>query len=148
MKGSTNLFLTVLSLFILAVIGYAQDPSAAKPAATPDVREIKQSVSKIGLGNDVTIKRKDGQGFSGAILKVADESVTVADVGLKANIQIPYNEIQDITAGPGTPKPWNGKAPVSHKHRTFAIVMIAIGVLVPIVITASRSSNRGLSTVP
>ena len=113
-----------------------QNDPGSKPVVV-DAISAKALVGKIGTGNEVTLKRKDGVGFYGLIGKIEDESVTIADVAMKANIQVRYDQIQEITAGRTDSKPWNGKAKVSHTRRNIALITLALA-FIPIIVSASR----------
>src|SRR5258707_934708 len=84
-------------------------PAMAQSTAFAETEKIKDQVSKIGRGRDVTIVRHDGHEFYGRIMKIGDDFVAVSDVDEKAEVEIDFAHIRKITRGYGSVRSWNGK---------------------------------------
>jgi hypothetical protein len=129
---SSLIVLTALFVFARVTAGQTiQGPAA------------KQKLEQIGVGNTATVRRKDGLIFSGVISKLSEGSAVIADRSLNVNIEIAYDEMLDVIPGAASGKTWNGKAKVSHTRRNVAIILLAAGILIPVIISASRSRSSG-----
>ena len=131
-----------LLIAIVAIGASSQFVVGQVPASTSAI-DFKQKLQQIGVGNPATVKRRDGLVFAGAISKLSDNSATIADRTLKVNVEIAYDDIVDVVAGAAGGKTWNGRAKVSHSRRNLAIVLLAVGILVPVILTVSRNSSHG-----
>jgi hypothetical protein len=132
----------LLLLIAIAAMGVASQLAVGQVPVGTTTAEFKQKLEQIGVGSPATVKRKDGLVFSGPISKLTDKSVTIADKSLNVNVEIAYAEMTDVVGGAAGGKTWNGNAKVSHSRRNFALVMLAAGILVPVIIAVSRSSSH------
>jgi len=132
----------LLSLIALAVIGASSQIAFGQVPSGTTAAQFKQKLEQIGVGNAATVKRKDGLVFSGTISKLANSSASIADRTLNVNVEIAYAEIIDVTTGAAGGKTWNGRAKVSHSRRNLAIVLLAAGILIPVILAASRNGSH------
>ena len=134
-KKSKWLFLLLFGTGMLVSAAHSQSMPVLAPLGL-DAASAKQKVAEIGLGNDLTIKRKDAREFAGSITRIGDKSVTIADLDLKLDVEVPYNQVQDISPGVKIIKHWNGKAKVTSKQRQTKIAGMFVG-LIPFLIHAA-----------
>lgn len=132
----------IFIMLILAVAFWASPQVSSAQTATTGP-EFRQKIQHLGVGNTATVKRKDGLVFSGPISKLSDTSAVIADRTLNVNVEIAYDEMVDVVAGVAGGKTWNGRAKVSHTRRNLAILLLAAGILVPVIISTSRNSSHG-----
>ncbi len=53
-------------------------------------QEIKDQITKIGAGGDITIIGNNRREFYGSILKIEDESVSINEIDQKVIVEIKY----------------------------------------------------------
>jgi hypothetical protein len=127
-----------LELFYIVPVLQAQTPqkSEAEIKLATETKQVKERIVKIGLGQDVTIVRRDRQEFYGRIERIEDELVVIYEVDLKANLEIHFEQIKKVSKGYGNSRAWNGKRIPPKKHMIGLI--IGIGVLIlPIILIAN-----------
>lgn len=118
----------------------AQTPAPRSDASVKlaaDTQKAREQIAKIGSGNEITIVRRDGQEFYGSVLKIDDDSVIVNDADLKANVEIPYQQIVKVSKGYGHSRAWNGKRIPPRKHLIGLIIAAAVAIILPIIVVAS-----------
>lgn len=133
----TLLVCCALTLCNQASLLQAQTPqrneAAIKLAA--ETKKVKEQIREIGPGKDVTIVRRDGQHFYGAIERIEDDLVAIYDVDLKAKVEIYFEQIKKVSKGYGHARAWNGKRIPPKKRRIGLIIGLAVLVL-PLILVA------------
>ena len=118
----------------------AKSDASAKLAA--ETQRIKEKIVKIGTGNDITIVRRDGQSFHGAITTIGTDSVTVNEVDLRANVELNYQQIKQVDRGYSRASPLTGKRLPPKTRKTVAwIALGGLVVLVTVLVVGLRNPN-------
>jgi hypothetical protein len=132
----------LLLLIAIAAVGLSYQTALGQAPASTAAAEFKQKLEQISVGNAATVKRKDGLVFSGAISELSDNSATIADRTLNVRVEIAYAEIIDVVAGAAGGRTWNGRAKVSHSRRNLAILVLAAGILIPVIVAVSGNGSH------
>ncbi len=95
-----------LSLVLALSLIYtaSAEPSFAQTApagAAPSAEEVRQNISRLGLGREarVMVKLRDNRRVAGYVSQVGADSFTLTDRGTGATTTVPYTEVQRISGG-------------------------------------------------
>jgi hypothetical protein len=132
----------IFFLMLLAVVILSFSGIAAGQASVSETAKTKAKIAKLGVGTDVTVVGRAGKTFHGSIGKVGDDSFSVNEVDLKANVEIRYDQVKRLEKGYTPASPITGHR-TSHKTQRI-IGFAALGalvVVVVVVISALRNPN-------
>jgi hypothetical protein len=121
-----------------------QDAPPSHDASPPksknsDAAKIKNRVKSIGIAGRVTVVLTNNNEYYGAIRQIGEDSFQLADVDLKEQITISYDEVKKVISGFGKPNPFNGKR--WHPSWHIAGVAAVIGLTVLIVVAGASASR-------
>ena len=109
--------------------------SAAKPT---QAEEIKKKVASMGIAKRVTVILQNGNEYYGGISKIGEESFEVAEIDLKQQITVPYDDVRKIKSGFGKPNPHNGKRWPTEWHTGWLIASVGAAVFFIALATSAR----------
>jgi hypothetical protein len=109
--------------------------SATKPTRPED---IKKKVASMGIAKRVTVILQNGNEYYGGISKIGEESFEVAEIDLKQQITVAYEDVRKIKSGFGKPNPHNGKRWPTEWHTGWLIATVGITVFLITLGTAAR----------
>ena len=131
-----------------AVHAAAQNPaptpvsSAAAVKLAAEAKKIKEKIVKIGVGNDVTIVRRDGTSFHGSIAKIDADTFVIADVDRKTDLEFNYQQIKQVDKGYSKANPITGQRvpPKTRKIITWTALAV-LGVAIVIIVKGLNDPN-------
>jgi hypothetical protein len=118
---------TLLVLSFAAMVG-AQSSSS-------DAAKTKNRITKFGVGADVTVVERGGKTFHGAIGQINNDTFTISEVDLKANVEIRYDQVKRLDKGYSQPSPITGQRmpPKTRKIIGWALAGAAVVLIVVII---------------
>lgn len=122
-----------------------QDAPPSRDTSPPksknsDVAKVKARIKSIGIAGRVTVVLTNNNEYYGAIRQIGEDSFQLADVDLKQQITISYDEVKKVISGFGNPNPFNGKR--WHPSWHIAAVAAVVGFTILIVVAAGASASR------
>lgn len=129
MRRFTVLLGVVVSLLFslpLSVVGQAQ-------ASATQAAKIKTKIENIGVREDITVKLITGKTYHGFVNKIDAEVFEMAEVDLKRNLSIRYDEVKKVESGYGEKGPLGNR--VGKKGRNIGrIILIGLAAFLTIAI--------------
>lgn len=101
--------------------------------------KIKAKVKSLGIAGRVTVVLKNNNEYYGAISQIGEDSFQLADVDLKQQITVSYDEVKKVISGFGNPNPFNGKR--WHPSWHIAAVAAVVGLTVLIVVVGASATR-------
>lgn len=133
------LILALFSIALTLLVSFsASAQTRTDDSATLDAKaqEIKDKITKIGVGNDITIIDKDGNEFYGSVREIGASSVSINEVDQKVKVEINYVRIKKIHKDYGATRGYGGRR-ISTRRNLIGLAIAAAALLVPIVIVAT-----------
>jgi len=136
------MFQKILFLTSIAAVFFSCANVASAQAGAADTAKIKSKITKLGVGSNITVVERGGNTFHGSIGQIGDDSFTVSEVDLKANVEIRYDQVKHLDKGYTQASPITGQRmpPKAHKIIGFAALGAAI-VAIVVLIVALRDPN-------
>jgi hypothetical protein len=100
------------------------------------IQEIKDQVTKIGVGGDITIIGNNRREFYGSILKIEDETVSINEIDQKVIVEIKYRDIKKVRKDYGTAKNRFGNR-IRPRKQIIALVIVGALLVFPIILLAN-----------
>ncbi len=100
------------------------------------VQEIKNQVTKIGVGGDITIIGNNRREFYGSILKIEDETVSINEIDQKVIVKIKYQDIKKVRKDYGTARNRFGNR-IRPRRQIIALAIVGALLAIPIIILAN-----------
>jgi len=99
-------------------------------------QEIKNQITKIGLGGDITIIGNNRREFYGSVLEIKDESVSINEIDQKVIVEIKYRDIRKVRKDYGSSKDRLGNRIRPRKH-LIGLIIGAAAILIPVILVVS-----------
>jgi hypothetical protein len=130
--------------FSLIMLGIVSTPAQTLPNNANNssqqldakAQEIKNQITKIGLGGDITIIGNNRREFYGSLLEIKDESVSINEIDQKAIVEIKYRDIKKVRKDYGSSKDRLGNRIRPRKH-LIGLIIGAVAILIPVILVAS-----------
>ena len=119
--------------FLVSVISLAGTSAMAQSAPSSDAEKIKAKVTKIGIGNEVTVIVLNRDEYHGSISSVDSNSFTIDEVDLKQPIVMKYAEVKKVQTGYGHSRDWTGRRIPPRKH-AIGLAIAAAAILIPVIL--------------
>ncbi len=115
-----------------------ENPNKASRQLDAKAQEIKDKVTKIGQGNDITLIMKNGQQFYGSVTSIESDLVLISEVDQRRLIEVGYWEIRKVRKGYGVSRNRFGNRIPTGRNATALIILSGLLILPFILLAASK----------
>lgn len=92
-----------IQILLLCLLGTCVYSQAQIPTSTSQADEkIWESVFKLGVGHDITVKTISGSSYHGQISRIADNEFEIREVDLHQKIRWYYSEVKSVRGDYGS----------------------------------------------
>ena len=135
--------LLTMTISLILVMSHARPAWGQTPATnaplSPQAEAIKKQVEKVGLNHKLIVIMPSGDEYAGTLTKMDATEFTMAEVDLKRNIALKYDEVKKVLQGYGGKNSISGKR--VHARRSLIVGVAVVGGLLGLVILAATQAK-------